>query len=129
MNKQHGFTLIELIIFIIVTTILGTTVFIAANNALINLSKTLYQAVASETAKQCMEYYIGQRRLNGYSTLDGANCTSPLTTPSICTPPSGYALVANCVNTNISGDSNYNTITVSVTGPGNANLTYLIGNY
>jgi type II secretory pathway pseudopilin PulG len=129
MIKQRGFTLIELIIFIVVTAVLGLTVFMAANNALLNLSKTLYQTVASETARQCMEYYIGQRRLNGYNTLDGANCTSPLTLPSLCSAPSGYTLVANCINTSISGDNNYNTITVSVTGQGGANLTYLIGRY
>lgn len=128
--KQHaGFTLIELVIFIVITGILTSSIFVAANNALINMSKALYSDVASQTARQCMEYYIGQRRLNGYSALNGASCTSPLTLPSICSAPSGYTVVANCVNNPISGDSNYNKITVIVSGTSDATLTYLIGKY
>jgi Tfp pilus assembly protein PilE len=127
--RHHGFTLIELVIFILITGILGSTIFIAANNALINMSKSLYADVASQTARQCMEYYIGQRRLNGYDTLDGANCTSPLTLPGICAAPTDYTVSATCVNNPIGGDSNYNLITVTVSGKSDAYLTYLIGKY
>lgn len=129
MKKYAGFTIIELVIFIVITSILGTVIVLAIVNALLKMSSVSQQNVATQTARQCMEYYLGQRRLNGYSTLNGANCTAPLTLPAICSVPTGYTLVVNCVNTTISGDSNYNTITATVTGSGSAILTYLIGKY
>ena len=127
MNKYSGFTLIELIIFIIITAILGTTILVAFVNGM-NQSPVIAQnANADLAAQQCAEWFIGQRDLNGFSSIA---CTSP-NTPSYCTNnmPSGYTISTTCTSTTISSDSNYETITITVGGKGNATLTFIIGNY
>jgi hypothetical protein len=71
-----------------------------------------------------MEWFIGQRRMNGYSSIA---CNS--TVPVFCTAPAGYTVTTSCNTTVIGSDSNYETITVTVGGAGNAVLTLLIAQY
>ena len=61
---------------------------------------------------------------NGYSSI---LCNS--TVPSFCTTPTGYTLTSSCSTTTISGDSNYETITILVNGLGDATLSLLIAKY
>jgi type II secretory pathway pseudopilin PulG len=127
MNKQSGFTLIELIMFIIITGILGTTILLAFVYGLSKSPVASQNAIADLAASQCGEWFMGQRQLHGYSSI---TCTNP-NTPAYCTAnmPSGYTIVTSCAATTISSDSNYETLTVTVSGKGNAILTFVIGNY
>jgi type II secretory pathway pseudopilin PulG len=124
MKKQQGFTLIELIMFIIVTSILATTILLAFVTALNKTPVVLQNMIADQVAKQCMEWFVGQRRMNGYNSI---TCNS--TTPTFCSAPSGYTISTSCNTTTISGDSNYETIAVTVSGLGNASLSYLMAVY
>lgn len=125
MKLQQGFTLIEIIIFIVVTTLMSSVLFLALTTSLTNIPNILQNAIATQTAKQCIEWFIGQRRLNGYAAF---SCPSS-SVPGICTAPSGYGLALNVSCTTINSDANYQTITVTVSGKGNATLTTLVANY
>jgi len=125
MRKENGFTLIELVIFIVVTSILASTLMLALVTALKSSPNVNKLMIATFTAEECMEWFIGQRRLNGFSSLTCPNTT----VPSFCTAPSGYTLAVNISCTTINGDSNYKTITTTVSGSGNATLTLLIAGY
>lgn len=128
-KKSNGFTLIELVTFIIITGILASTILLTFINSLYKVPVVLQNTIATQIVKQCAEWYLGQRRLNGYSILSGANCISSLTIPSFCSIPSGYTLTGTCSQTTISGDNQYETITLTVSGTGSAKLTLLLGNY
>lgn len=125
MNKQRGFTLIELVLFIVITGILASAILLGFVAALQKFPNVRQNMIALQTAQQCMEWLLGQRQLNGYSTVI---CPST-TVPSFCTAPSGYSVTTDISCTNISGDNNYKTFTVTVSGLGDATLTSLLGNY
>jgi len=128
-KKLNGFTFIELIIFIIVTGILASTILLTFVGSLNNAPIILKNTIAAQTVKQCAEWYLGQRRLNGYTNLSGANCAGTLSIPSFCSTPSGYTISGTCSQTTLSSDNQYETITLTVGGAGNAALTLLLGNY
>jgi len=124
-QKEKGLTLIELIIFIVITALVAVSVF-AGLNAAITLSPTAKaQTVAAQAASRCMEWYLGQRYMNGFTAI-----TCPSTTiPSFCSVPSGYSITSNVACTTIGSDPNYKTITVTVTGQASASLSLLIADY
>jgi len=124
MKKQKGFTLIELVMFIVITSILASAILLSFVTAMSKTPTILQNTIAMQTAKQCMEWVIGQRRINGYNSI---TCNS--TVPTFCTVPTGYTLTSSCHSTTIGGDNNYETITVTVSGLGNAVLNLLIANY
>lgn len=129
MIKQAGFTLIEIILFIVVTGILASSILLAYVGAFGNYPSIIQNTIASQTARQCADWYLAQRRLNGYGIVSGTNCTNPLTLPSICSVQSGYSISGTCSQTTVRSDSDYETITLTVSGLGNASLTLLLGNY
>lgn len=125
MKKMQGFTLIELIIFIVVTAILANSILLMFSTSLLKTPVLRQQIIANQTAKQCMEWFVGQRRFTGYATL-----TCPSTpSPAFCSVPSGYAISNTITCTTLNGDANYKTITVAVSGLGDATLTSLISSY
>jgi type II secretory pathway pseudopilin PulG len=125
MKSQRGFTLIEVVLFIIITSILVKTLFLTFSNTLTDMPDTHNDLVASQSARHCIEWFIGQRRLLGYSSV-----TSPSTTvPSFCTQPTGYNLAVSVVNTTLNSDANYKTVTVTVSGKGDAVSSVLLANY
>jgi prepilin-type N-terminal cleavage/methylation domain-containing protein len=127
-KKQHaqdGFTLIELVVFIVITSLLASAILLSLVSSLQKTSTLHQQVVASQLAKQCMEWFIGQRRANGFTTL-----TCPSTpSPTMCTTLSGYTINNSITCTTLNGDSNFKTITVTVSGAGDATLTSLIASY
>lgn len=129
MKKHNGFTLIELVMFILITSILASSILLSYVGALGNSPTLLQNTIASQTVKQCAEWYLAQRRLNGYSNVSGAHCTNPLTINGFCTKPAGYTLTGTCAPTTVRGDTNYETITLSVGGNGSASLSFLLGKY
>jgi hypothetical protein len=121
-----GFSLIELVVFIIVMGLAAAAIVVPLKTALgINSAIPSYQTIALELAQQRMELILGQRRLNGYPPTDPCTFGSP---PSVCTAPTGYTVSATLTTVTISGDTNYMRIDVPVTGLGNASLQMIVGN-
>lgn len=124
-RTQSGFTLIELLVFIIVTSMVMSTLLLGANTALRQSPTIHHQWVALQTAKECMEWFLEQRRLNGYTAL-----TCPSTpSASACSAPTGFTVTNAISCTTWNSDTNFKTITVSVTGDASASISTQIGNY
>jgi type II secretory pathway pseudopilin PulG len=124
--KYHGFSLIELIVFILVIGIASSGILGAFQTTLQNAPTGNYQTIALGLAQERMELILSQKRLKGF-TLFSDPCASG--GPSICTLPTGYSINSPTVSSHtISGDSNYKKITVTISGRGNATLTAIVGN-
>lgn len=124
MRQTHGFTLVEVLIFIVVSSLLMNVILLSANTALQDSPSVRQQSLALATAEGCMEWLLDQRRLNGYASL---SCPSTPAT-SACPLPSGYAISAAVACSTWNADTAFKTITVSVTGPASVSLSTLIGN-
>lgn len=122
-NAVKGFTLIEVIVFIVVSSILMSVILLGAITTLQKTPSAHQQWIAIETAQRCMEYFLDQRRINGYASL---TCPS---TPSAtaCSAPSGYSVSTSITCTTWNTDANYKTITVSVSGLSSVSLSTVIG--
>ena len=122
-NSIKGFTLIELVVFIVVSVLMMSVLLLDARTSLTKSYSTHTQWVALQTAQSCMEWFIGQRRINGFSTI---TCTT--STPAACTAPSGYSVSAT-VTCNWNGDTNYKQIDINVSGTDSVTLSTIIGSY
>lgn len=122
---QQGFTLIEVVVFVVISSLLMAVLLLGATTALRSTPAVHQQWVAMQVARQCMEWFLEQRRLNGDASL---SCPS---TPSssLCAVPSGYALSTSINCTTWNSDTTYKTITVTVSGLANATLSTQIGSY
>lgn len=125
MKKMDGFTLIELIIFIIITALLSSTILLALSIGTQKMPAIHQQIIATQLAQKCMEWFIGQNSLNGYASLTCPNTS----TPAFCTAPSGFTVSTNITCTTIAGEAGFKTISVSIGGLGNATLTTVIAEY
>ena len=72
---------------------------------------------------------MGQRRLKGFSAF-----TDPCPSATACTLPtalSAYSVSVTITGTSMGGDSNYDIISVTTTGPANsrANMQTLVAQY
>ncbi|MES2217272.1 MAG: type II secretion system protein [Pseudomonadota bacterium] len=125
MIKQAGFTLVELVLFIILTSILAATILLGLRAYLSQVPNVHNAYIAVVTARQCMEGILDEKAQFGFSFI-----TCPSTTvPSFCTAPSGFSIAVDFTCTTLSTDTNYQTIAVTVAGAGSATLTSLIGLY
>lgn len=122
---QQGFTFIEIIVFIIVSGLLMSTILFATITVARSTPALQQQRAAQQTARKCMEWYLQQRRLNGFTSL---TCPSS-PTATACSAPTGYAVNTSIACTTWNGDTSYKTITVTVTGRANATLSTQIGDY
>lgn len=126
--KQQGFSLIELITFIIIIGIVSSSLLLGLNQAAFNSDIPRNIPEASFLANARMQIILMNRAINGYSSLNDP-CTS---TPglAICTPLSNYATTNNfSVATPTISGSNPKSITINVTGAGNATINASIYNY
>lgn len=123
--KKHasGFTLIELMAFIIVSAILLNVLMFGSNIALRQLPTINNQWRAIQIARGCVENYLQAQRNYQYQSL---TCPS---TPStgICPVPSGYSVAMSVTCTTWNGDSTYKTLTVTVSGAASTSLSVLLG--
>jgi len=126
MDVQKGFTLIELIIFIIVMAIIALGILASFSVSLRYAPDIEYASRATELAQQRMDLILGQRYIQGFSTYTDPCVASP--SLPICAAPSGYTVASSIVN-NWGGDTNYNVITVTVSGLGSSTLTGMVANY
>lgn len=122
MKIRSGFTLIELIIFIVVMGILAGGILTAAITTMKHSPAVRQQAIAMNAAMQCLDWVLGQRQLNGYNSIP---CPSA-SVPSFCSSlPAGFNISVQI----ICPVANYKTVTVSVSGLGDASLQLLLANY
>jgi type II secretory pathway pseudopilin PulG len=118
MKKKYGFTLVELVIFTMVLGILAGGILSAFYTTLGTLPRNSKNAIAANAAAKCMEWFVGQRYLNGIASI---NCGNAI--PSFCAVSTGYAIAAQ-VNCSAVGKG----ITVSVSGLGNASFSLFLTN-
>ncbi|OGT45846.1 MAG: hypothetical protein A3E83_00520 [Gammaproteobacteria bacterium RIFCSPHIGHO2_12_FULL_41_20] len=120
-----GFTLIEILVFIVVSSILMSVILIGATTALLNTPNVHQQWVALRTVQTCMEWFLGQRHLNGYTSL--ACPSTP--TASVCSAPAGYSISTAVSCTTWNSDSTYKTLSITVSGVAGASASVQIGDY
>lgn len=123
-----GFSLIEVIVFIVVLGVLLAGLVAAFSSPLRASPQAGELDLVAELAQQRMELILAQRRASGFATL--ADPCVPGPGPAVCVPPAGYA-VASSVATGWGADPiNYKVVTVTVTGPTTtASSAALVGNY
>ena len=131
--QQGGFTLIELVVFIVVVSVLSTGLVAAFANALKGAPQAAAVSKVAELAQERMELILAQRRKTTFAAFTSAvfdPCTSaPSSTLAPCTSiPAGYAVTATLQN-NWNADTNYKIITVTVTGSGSFQLQTLVASY
>src|ERR1700722_4318360 len=121
--KQRGFSLIELIVFIVIIGIVTSALFLAFASLLQDAPIGLHQTVALGLAQERMELILAQRRLQGYpGTQFQDPCNSTIVSPpAVCTALTGYSVSASIINMS----NTLKGIGVTVTGTGNivANVT------
>jgi type II secretory pathway pseudopilin PulG len=125
MKNQQGFTLIEVILFIIISSIMVSTILLSTTTIFRASPSTLNDLIAQKYVTKCLDSTIGERRLGGYASI-----TCPTTTvPFYCVAPTGGTITYSCVLTTINTDANYKTVTAAVGGKGNSTATVLLANY
>jgi prepilin-type N-terminal cleavage/methylation domain-containing protein len=125
MKKQAGFTLIELVLFIMIIGILASTILLTLRTTLKATPAQHNNYIALQSARACLDGMLGEKALFGVAFFP---CPST-TVPGNCLAPTGYSLGVNFVCTTLNSDTTYKTITVTVTGIGNATLTALVATY
>ena len=123
MRHQHGFTLIEVTIFIVVLGVIATGLLAAFNISLRQQPSVQAITIANTLAAQRMEIILGQKAIAGFSSY-----SDPCSSPAVCSIPSGYT-VTSTIATNWNSNTNYHVITVNVAGKATASLTTLVANY
>lgn len=122
-HNNAGFTLIELIVFIVILGIIAAGLLMAFEVSLERQPDVQKSAVAITLAEQRMDAILGQREIYGFS-----NFTDPCPGPAVCTLPAGYS-ASSSIQNNWGGDTNYKLITVTVSGNANASLQSVVANY
>lgn len=119
-NNSAGFSLIELVVFIVVMGFAITGIFLAFQTSLQKSVVSTPQTNVNLLAQGRMEVIVGQERINGFNSYSDI-CPAA----AVCTLPaalSGYAVSSSITTTTINSDT-YNIVTVTATGPQNASAT------
>lgn len=130
--KQHfyrprqgdGFSLIEVIVFIVILGVLAAGLVVAFSSPLRNSPEAGRLDLAAELAQQRMELILAQRRAAGFAAF-----ADPCPGPAICTPPTGYTVTSSIIAGYGGDPSNYKVVTVSVSGTSAITVTALVANY
>lgn len=133
MKAKLGFTIIELIMFIVIIGILAGGALTAAVTSLRQSPIARQQTIAMNAAMRCLDFALGQRYLNGYSSI---SCPSTAV-PSYCSVPNGFTISVTTTCKTLYGDpsANYKQITVAVGSAVDpsmsllASLSLLLANY
>src|SRR5450759_4630801 len=101
-SAQHGVTLIELIVFIVIMGI-SVVALLSMYRAVLPRGATPAQiTLATQLAQERMELLLGQRVADGYSTVVFTDPCVGATSPVICTnqfTPSGlYSIIVTGIN-------------------------------
>jgi hypothetical protein len=109
----------------VISAIIMTTIMRAGSTGLIGSSDSTEQMIANNLAQQCMDWMLGNRRLNGYNVY---SCPS-IPGGSLCASVTGYTISNAVACTTLGSDTNFKTLTVAVTGNATITLNTLIANY
>lgn len=124
--RQIGVSLVELIIFIVIVSVLAAGLFSVLASSLRGEPQAGQTDLAAEIAQQRMELILARRRAVGFAAFADP---CPGLGPAVCTPPAGYGVSSNIV-AGWGGDPlNYKVITVTVTGPFTVTTTAIAANY
>jgi len=126
-RRMSGFTLVELIIFIVVSGILAVGLAGVFSSSIRGGAEPGRLTQATQIAQERMELILAQKRR---ARLVGSFVfADPCPASPVCTPvPAGYAVVSN-IAPDWNGDINYRLITVTVNGPANATLISVVANF
>jgi type II secretory pathway pseudopilin PulG len=127
-KEQLGFSLIELVTFILIIGIIAGGLLVGLNQSLTQSDIPRSISAASFLANARMQIILMNRSINGYTALNDPCTVTPAL--AICTPLSTYA-TANSFTVSaptISG-SNPKSITINVTGAGKATINASTYNY
>ena len=116
--KQQGFSLIELVVFIVVISVAMVGIILSFNTVLSHSAKPGQNLIASQLADIQMNIMLLQRHLNGFS-----NITNPCNTSNnACAALNNFANNAGyTIETTVTNPtSNTALVTVNVTGTANA---------
>ena len=130
-QPQQGFTLVELIIFILVISILSTALLSVFSTALRGAAQVSSSIQAMQLAAERMELILPQRQVLGFAAF-----SSPAADPCdagsaqlACTGiPAGFT-VTSAIAADWAGDTDYKVVTVTVSGTASATLTALVADY
>ena len=121
---RNGFSLIEVIVFIVVLGVLAAGLVVAFSSPLRNSPQAGRLDLVAELAQQRMELILAQRRAVGFAAF-----VDPCPGPAICTPPTGYTVTSSIVAGYGGDPTNYKVVTVNVSGPSPVTATALVANY
>ena len=122
--RARGFSLIELVIFIVIVSIMGVALLASFSVTTRSSPDAGQMTQATQLGQERMELILAQRRAAGFAAFADP-CPGP---PAACTPPAGYTVTA-AIAPNWNGDTNYRVVTVTVTGTMAATVTSLVANY
>ena len=129
---QRGFTLIEVIIFIVVMGIISITILASMSLVARNIPTMKNQVIANQIAMSAIEWYLGQRYYKGYNSGELSKCTdtkgNSMSSPTFLTIPNNYSVNITCYPPPKEGCPG-KTITVSVTGLSKAKLSICLADY
>ena len=121
--KQSGFSLIELVIFIVVTGLLVSGLLSAFQMVLANPLTPEKANIATELAKARMELLIAESSRVGFAAFSSDPCSSG-SPPSACPQQSGFN-----ISSQITDLGTRKLITVTVSGESNVALSAEVTDY
>jgi type II secretory pathway pseudopilin PulG len=88
MKKLTGFTLIEFVLFIMITSVLASTILLSLRMTLKATPQQHSNYFALQSARACLDGMLGEKAMFGYFFFP---CPST-TVPGNCLVPSGYSI-------------------------------------
>lgn len=130
MKHQRGFTLIEVVVFTVVLSIVAIMMMMGMNISLKGSPDITKKTQAMLMAQQRMEIIMGKRLYDGFAFMADPCGAGPF--PDILCAEGAYAYgytVSSTLTPNWSGNPNLTLVVVNVTGPSTATLTTIAANH
>jgi type II secretory pathway pseudopilin PulG len=120
-TSQRGFTLLEMILFIVVLGIAGVALLSVLSSPLTGAGAQTEAVTATQLAQGRMELVLGQKRREGFPGSDPCTSGSP---PGACQLPSNWTVTTEFVAWDSNPDTEtYQVIVVTANGPGGGSHT------
>jgi Tfp pilus assembly protein PilV len=127
-RASRGFSLIEAIVFIVVTGLMVAALAVAFGAPLRRAPQAGELDRMAELTQQRMELILAQRRSAGFAAFTDPCVPGP--GPAACTIPTGYSLSSSIASGWGGNPTAYKVVTVSVTGATSSlSTSALVGDY